>query len=102
MKYQSSEAAAHDTLVMLTTAQVCDLLQADRKKISRLVAEHGLPRVRVGGSNRYLLRDVIAWVEAHRVAYPATEPRSESISDADREVIVARLVRAGAKGGRTS
>jgi excisionase family DNA binding protein len=102
MKPQSTEAAMHDSLAMLSTAQVCDLLQVDRKKLTRLVAEHGLPRIKIGSSNRYLLRDIVGWVEAHRVMPSALPDRTEGITNADRQEIAARLTSGSAKGGRVA
>jgi excisionase family DNA binding protein len=101
MKTQQHMAAMLSCIVMLSTAEVCERLRIDRKKLARLVAQEGFPQIRVGATNRYPLNDVIAWVEAHRVTPAVAPPQADEIPDADRQEIRSRLtVQPRPKGGR--
>ena len=102
MKSEQHPAATLLCLAMLSTAEVCEHLRIDRKKLARLVAQEGFPQVRVGATNRYPVSDVVAWVEAHRVTPPVSPQRNVVVSDAARRDIAARLVLPRPKGGRST
>jgi excisionase family DNA binding protein len=51
---------------LLTAHEVADLLQVHLRTVRRLVADGGLPCVRVGTRVRFDPRDVLRWVSARK------------------------------------
>lgn len=58
---------------ILTTAQVCALLQIGRTKLWELMRENAFPAYRIGngrnGSLRFRRSDVLYWLERNRVSH---------------------------------
>lgn len=50
---------------LLTIADVCRLLRVSRTTVWRLMHEHGLRAIRVGGLRRIRQHDLEAWLERH-------------------------------------
>ncbi|MDO4551052.1 MAG: helix-turn-helix domain-containing protein [Planctomycetia bacterium] len=51
----------------LTTQDLMKFLNLSRTKIWTLIRTDGLPAFKVGGDYRYLLSEIIAWMEEHRI-----------------------------------
>ncbi len=52
---------------LLTKREVAELLRIGVRKLERMTADgSGPPSVKFGRSRRWLRRDVMAWLEAHR------------------------------------
>jgi excisionase family DNA binding protein len=76
---------------MLTQTDLCRILKTDRKGVDRLVHEEGLPRVKVGSRNRFLLSDVEAWIASRRSVATPTEAGRARVDPPEREAAAASL-----------
>ena len=52
--------------ILLTPAQVCQLVNLGRSKIYELLASQQIPSISVGRSRRVLRKDLMSWIEKQR------------------------------------
>ncbi len=50
---------------LLTVKDIADLLQLSQVKVYRMISDHGLPSIKIGGSRRFRPSEVYAWIEQH-------------------------------------
>jgi excisionase family DNA binding protein len=57
----------YSTIELLTIAQVADFLKLSVPSVRRLQQRRAIPFFKVGGSVRFAKKDIVAYLEKHRV-----------------------------------